>query len=80
MAFGDDFYKQLHKQTRTERPNLSTTEQKMRYFMLKSCTISGKNLTVFFKRWGFSVNQSVYTEIAALNLPQPSVEPSSLTD
>ncbi|MBO9617412.1 MAG: M60 family metallopeptidase [Niabella sp.] len=80
LAFGDSFYITLHKQTRAEKPNLSTDADKMRYFMLKACTISGKNLTTFFKKWGFKPGASVYTEIANLGLPQPAVEPSTLKD
>lgn len=80
LAYGDNFYKQLHKQTRVELPAVSTDAQKMRYFMLKACTISGHNLTNFFKKWGFKVDSSVYAEIANLGLPQPTVEPSTLSE
>ena len=80
MAFGDGFYHQLHKQTRAERPSLSTDALKMRYFMLKACNISGKNLASFFRKWGFKVDESVYTEIAALNLPAPATDPSTLRE
>lgn len=80
LAYGDSFYQQLHKETRMELPTVNTDLEKMRYFMLKACTISGKNLTNFFKKWGFLVNQSVYTEIANLGLPQPSVDPSTLSE
>lgn len=80
LAYGDNFYKQLHKETRVELPVVSTDAEKMRYFMLKACTVSGKNLTNFFRKWGFLVNESVYTEIAALGLPQPTVEPSTLNE
>lgn len=80
LAFGDPFYIKLHQQTRLEKPVLSADADKMRYFMLKACTISGKDLTYFFREWGFRVDASVYAEIAALRLPQPTVEPSTLKD
>ncbi|WP_421940477.1 M60 family metallopeptidase [Pedobacter sp.] len=80
MAFGDNFYHQLHKATRIENPSVNTDEEKMRFFMLKACNISGKDLTVFFRKWGFRVNENIYTEISALNLPQPVVEPSTLSE
>lgn len=80
LAYGDSFYHNLHKITREEAPVVSTNEQKMRYFMLKSCQISGYDLTLFFQRWGMNVPASVYTEIAALSLPKPTVEPSTLND
>lgn len=80
MAFGDNFYKHIHKATRVEQPVVSTDAEKMRYFMLKACAASGRNLTNFFKKWGFKVNASVYAEITALGLPQPTVEPSTLSE
>ena len=80
LAFGDNFFKNLHKVTRVELPVVSTDAEKMRYFMLKSCSVSGRNLTNFFRKWGFSVNESVYTEIAALGLPQPAVDPTTLNE
>ncbi len=79
QAFGDPFYQQLHRQTREEKPSLSTDAEKMRYFMLKACTISGKDLTAFFKKWGLQADV-VYTEIAALHLPAPTTDPSLWTE
>jgi len=80
LGFGDSFYQRLHKETREDQVSLSTTEQKMRYFMLKACTISGKNLTEFFRKWGLKVNESVYLEIAALGLPAPTEDLTTKTD
>jgi len=81
LAYGDSFYITLHKQTRVEKPVvLLDPADRMRYFMLKACTISGNNLTTFFKKWGFQVSQTVYDEITALNLPQPVTEPSTLQE
>ena len=80
LAFGDDFYQTLHKETREEQATFSTREQQMRYFMLKACTISGKNLSAFFRKWGLKVSESVYTEILNLNLPVPAEDLTSKTD
>ena len=79
LAYGDSFYQQLHKITRKEKPTLDTDAKKMRYFMLKACVISGKDLTVFFKKWGLQAD-AVYADIAALNLSSPTTDPSTLTD
>jgi hypothetical protein len=89
LSYGDDFYIKLHKKTRIDNPVNNSEFDKMRYFMLSSCQVSGRNLTNFFRKWAFktaTVNnsivslESVYTEIANLNLPQPSIEPSDLTE
>ena len=79
QAFGDNFYQQLHRQTREEKPRFATDAEKMRYFMLKACTISGKDLTAFFQKWGLQAD-AVYTEIAALHLPAPATDPSLWTE
>jgi len=79
LAYGDSFYQQLHKITREEKPTLDTDAKKMRYFMLKACVISDKDLTVFFKKWGLKAD-SVYAEINALKLQAPTTDPSTLTD
>jgi len=80
LAYGDSFYITLHKQTRVEQPVVPLDADRMRYFMLKACNISGKDLTNFFRKWGFQVPQAVYDEITALNLPQPVPEPSTLQE
>lgn len=80
LAFGDEFYQELHKQTREEQPAVNTRDEKMRYFMLKACTISKTDLSMFFKKWGFKTNNTVYSEIAALGLPEPTIDPTTLTD
>ena len=80
LAFGDRFYRDLHKLTRVERPVAGGDAERMRYFMLKSCQVSGKDLSGFFRKWGLPVSQSVYDEIAALGLPAPTVDPATLHD
>jgi hypothetical protein len=79
LAYGDSFYQQLHKQTREENPSLNDDAAKIRYFMLKACQISGRDLTAFFKKWGLQAD-TVYAEIAALQLRPPTTNPSTLTD
>lgn len=79
LAYGDNFFQRLHRQAREEKPLLKDDAAKMRFFMLKACTITGHNLTGFFKKWGLKAD-AAYSEIAALNLPAPSTDPSSLTD
>ncbi|MGS2738417.1 M60 family metallopeptidase [Sinomicrobium sp. M5D2P17] len=80
LAYGDDFYIQLHKETREENPEPGDDNDKMRYFMLKSCSVSGNDLTGFFRKWGLPVPESVYDEIEALNLPAPAEDLTLLRD
>lgn len=85
LAYGDNFYRTLAKEMRAENPTLANDDAKMRYFMLKACTISGKNLTTFFQKWGLNLSTTastnqIYTDIAALGYPAPTVDPSTLQD
>jgi hypothetical protein len=80
LAFNNSFYHQLHKQVRLEKPSLANDQAKMRYFMLAACNISGKDLSDFFRKWGFKVPDTVYGEIAALGLPAPAVNITTLQD
>lgn len=80
MAYGDGFYHQLHKAARAEKPSLAGDAAKMKWFMLKACSISGHDLTAFFRKWGLKPDESAYTAITALNLPAPATEPSTLRE
>jgi hypothetical protein len=80
LAFGEGFVHAQHKAYRVEKPVLADDAAKMRWFMLNSCKTSGRNLTAFFKKWGMPVPQSVYDEIQALNLPQPTLDITTLRD
>ena len=79
LAYGDNFFQQLHKLTREEKPVFKDDAARMRYFMLKACQISGHDLTAFFKKWGLQAD-SVYAEIAALHLSPPTTDPSTRLD
>ncbi|WP_104381548.1 M60 family metallopeptidase [Sphingobacterium sp. HMA12] len=80
LAFGDNLYINLSKNTRENRPAVSTDAEKMRYFMLSTCQIAQKDLSDFFKKWGFKVDPSVYAEITNLNLPAPAQDITLLRD
>lgn len=80
LAFGDNLYIQLSRINREERPTVSSDEEKMRYFMLATCKITQKDLSDFFRKWGLKVNESVYTEIANLQLPMPAQDLTGLRD
>lgn len=80
LAFGDNLYITLSRSTRENRPNVSTDAEKMRYFMLSACQTAQQDLSDFFKKWGFQVDATVYTEIANLNLPAPAQDITLLRD
>lgn len=81
LAFGDQIFMKISKKARTETRNTSMTdEDKMIWFMKAACEASGRNLTTFFRKWGFKVAESAYTAIGNLGLPYPISEPSTLTE
>jgi hypothetical protein len=52
LAFGDDFYPQLHRLNREKSPKLKTDEEKLQYFIQLSSQVSGYDLSPFFLAWG----------------------------
>lgn len=83
LAFGDDFWPRLHKLVREENPQSDYTENAKRYRALAtySSRVAGYDLTDFFvNTWAFPVDAVGRAELAALGLPQPPVDPSTLTD
>ncbi|MFI8946690.1 M60 family metallopeptidase [Streptomyces sp. NPDC053750] len=83
LAFGDDFWPRLHKLVREENPQSDYTENAKRYRALAtySSRIAGYDLTDFFVHtWAFPIDATGRAELAALHLPQPPVDPSTLTD
>lgn len=82
LAYGDDFYKTLHKTIRQENPTINNDVDRMRIFMIHACKASNKDLSGFFKKWGlkFAGVENVYTQIQDLNLSMPSEDITLLTD
>ncbi|MFD9032744.1 M60 family metallopeptidase [Streptomyces sp. NPDC059567] len=83
LAFGEDFWPRLHKLVREENPQSDWTETAKRYRALAtySSRVAGHDLTAFFlDRWAFPIDATGRAELAALNLPTPPVDPSTLTD
>ncbi|MFD3495167.1 M60 family metallopeptidase [Streptomyces sp. NPDC058690] len=83
LAFGDDFWPRLHKLVREENPQSDYTENDKRYRALAtySSRVAGYDLTDFYvNTWAFPIDATGKAELAALRLPKPPVDPSTLTD
>ncbi|MFJ8751639.1 M60 family metallopeptidase [Streptomyces sp. NPDC102441] len=83
LAFGDDFWPRLHKLVREENQGAVNTGDVERYRALATYAsrVAGYDLTGFFlDTWAFPVDGTGRAELAALGLPQPPVDPSTLTD
>ncbi|WP_328897593.1 M60 family metallopeptidase [Streptomyces sp. NBC_00236] len=83
LAYGDDFWPRMHKLVREENPQSDYTENDKRYRALAtySSRIAGYDLTDFFvNTWAFPIDATGKAELAALNLPKPPVDPSTLSD
>jgi len=82
LAFGDGFYKDLHKLIRKENPLINSDEDRMRTFMISACKVANKDLSDFFKKWGLKFNDvdAVYEEIINLKLTKPTVDLTQLND
>ncbi|MFE6887816.1 M60 family metallopeptidase [Streptomyces sp. NPDC057694] len=83
LAFGDDFWPRTHRLVREENPASDSTETAKRYRALATFAsrVSGYDLTDFFlTTWAFPIDAEGRTELAALGLPKPPVDPATLTD
>ncbi|MCV6629303.1 MAG: M60 family metallopeptidase [Flavobacteriaceae bacterium] len=82
LAYGDGFYKKLHKNIRVEAPQVQSNDDRMRVFMLHACKAANKDLTTFFKAWGYKFNgvHQAYNQIAALGLDAPNIDLTQLQD
>lgn len=85
LAFGDAFYHELHRQARRETNRPSNVDGKMRWFMLKACTVSGSDLSGFFRKWGVKLStqaltDALYADMTALNLPTPISDITQMRD
>ncbi|NDZ78790.1 hypothetical protein G3I19_09680 [Streptomyces sp. SID10853] len=91
LAFGDDFWPRLHQLVRTEHQHDAPVEdydhdpaveaRQYRALSTYASRVAGYDLTDFFvRKWAFPIDATGIAEIAALRLPEPSVDPSSLSD
>lgn len=80
--FGDEFYLTLHRLIREEQPKAPAStgdiDGKMQVLMVYASRASGKNLSDFFRKWGFKVPESYYEAVAALNLPAPDKDVTTI--
>jgi len=88
MAYGDEFYIQVHKLAREDNakpnprvpPRSLDTEAQMANFMILASEASGYNLKSFFQEWGFVLPQERFDALDALNLPDPEIDLISLRE
>ncbi|MBO0462569.1 M60 family metallopeptidase [Enterococcus sp. DIV1298c] len=66
LAFGEDFYPNLHKLYREEARSLPSEQAKRQYFVTSASKISGKNLLPFFEAWGIEVTPESRAELEKL--------------
>lgn len=52
LAFGEDFYPQLHKLYREEAKNLNSDLEKQQYLITSASKVANKNLLPYFEMWG----------------------------
>lgn len=66
LAFGEDFYPNLHKMYREEQRSLPTEQDKRQYFVVAASKVSGQNLHPFFEKWGIQVTAESRLEMEKL--------------
>lgn len=56
LAFGDEFYPQLHRIYREERRTLNSDMDRQQYFIEVASRVSQTNLVPFFEAWGIEIS------------------------
>ncbi|MEC5240792.1 M60 family metallopeptidase [Bacillus mycoides] len=71
LAYGEDFYPNLHKLYRElpEDQLPKTDEEKRQAFIYNSSKVAKQNLLPFFDQWGLKASQETRQKIEALNYP-----------
>ncbi|MFI6818504.1 M60 family metallopeptidase [Nonomuraea sp. NPDC050328] len=82
LAFGADFWPRLHRLVREENPPSDWTESAKRwgYLALYTSRIAGADLSGFWARWGAPITAEHAARVAALGLPAPATDPSTLSE
>ncbi|MET9148255.1 M60 family metallopeptidase [Streptomyces sp. NPDC004042] len=91
LAFGDDFWPRLHRLVRTEHQHDAPVEdydhppeveaRQYRALATYASRTAGRDLTDFFVgTWAMPIDARGIAEIAALRLPKPDTDPSTLSD
>ncbi|MFE1952718.1 M60 family metallopeptidase [Streptomyces sp. NPDC059524] len=91
LAFGEDFWPRLHRLVRTEHQHDAPVEdydhppeveaRQYRALATYASRTAGRDLTDFLAgTWAMPVDARGRAEIAALRLPRPDTDPSTLTD
>ncbi|MFJ4460739.1 M60 family metallopeptidase [Streptomyces sp. NPDC088928] len=91
LAFGEDFWPRLHRLVRSEHQHDAPVDDythdpvinARQYLALASyaARTAGYDLTDFFvHRWALPIDSAGVAALAALGLPKPPVDPSTLTD
>ncbi|MFJ8119832.1 M60 family metallopeptidase [Bacillus mycoides] len=76
LAYGEDFYPQLHQLYRemssSELPQ--TDENKKQLFMISASKVAKQNLIPFFEKWGLRPNNDTIQKVAVLGYPTLTAE------
>lgn len=84
LAFGTGIWPALHRLIRTENPQSDwATQDALRWsnFAVYTSRVTGYDLTDFLvSKWAYPIDAEGLATLAALNLPQPTVDPAGLTD
>ncbi|HDR7689000.1 TPA: S-layer protein [Bacillus toyonensis] len=71
LAYGEDFYPNLHQLYRDMPSNElpQTDENKKQLFMISASKVAKQNLIPFFEKWGLRPNNDTIQKVAALGYP-----------
>lgn len=80
-VYGWDAFKKLHRYFRKQPYKYNPREtdaDKANNFAYAMCLISRNDLVPFFKKWGINIDTATTQKIAAMKLPMPKTDPSTI--
>jgi hypothetical protein len=69
--------KYFRKQPLVYNPKVTDADKAAR-FVYAMCLITGNDLVPFFRKWGLNIDTATTQKIAAMNLPLPKTDPSTI--
>jgi hypothetical protein len=83
LAFGNQFWPDLHKLVRVERPYAGEyTDEvlRLRNLVVLCSRTAVHDLSDFFRAWGVPVDAEATAQLAALHLTPPTTDPSAIRE
>ena len=77
-VYGWQAFTRLQKEFRKKPLGNYTDAEKAAQFVYMMCFVTRNDLVPFFKKWGLNIDAATAQRIAAMRLPLPKTDPSTI--